>query len=658
MEMARDMSVPSVGLAGMIGVLWATACAPAATIVPAVTPAPRLPAVPEVLGELSIDVVYPAEGAAVAARDSTFIFGSVGRGDASLSINGASIEVAPNGAWLAFLPVPADGVYRLDASAAGQTISATRTVRPPGPAAAIPAGNLQIIEGTVAPAGVITGVRGEPIEVRVRGTPGAQATLRLPDGTAVPLVERAALDRAAGFMLDDVREEASVAEYVGTLELATTIAAIDPDIEPPTLTDGPGYLEARERQAGVAAVVELARGAEIVRVPVAAAIGVLEPGKPRVAVAATARPDATVIGRRQIGADQAWDFFWPNGTMMAIDGEAQGFYRVRLTDATTAWVAQDDVQLLPVGTPAPRGFVGPSIQLSPHAEGVDIRFGASPRLPFRVQPMEWGLSIEFYGATGRPAYVGYGEEDDFVQRIDWEQRTDEVFRFDVHLARPLWGYRYRWEGGGLVLQVRRPPVIDPANPLRGLRIGVDAGHRSTVGDIGAIGPTRLTEAEAVLAVTQRLVPMLREAGAEVLDIRPDTSLVPLIERPIMADRADVHLLVSVHFNAFPDGVNPFENHGTIMFHYWPHSLDFARHLQREALAEFALPDRGVRFQNLAMTRTSWMPSVLTETLFMMFPEQEAALRNPAFLDRIARAHLRGMESFVRERASLRRSADP
>jgi N-acetylmuramoyl-L-alanine amidase len=43
---------------------------------------------------------------------------------------------------------------------------------------------------------------------------------------------------------------------------------------------------------------------------------------------------------------------------------------------------------------------------------------------------------------------------------------------------------------------------------------------------------------------------------------------------------------------------------------------------------------------------------------MMFPEQEAALRNPAFLDRIARAHLRGMESFVRERASLRRSADP
>jgi len=629
------------------------ACSPRAT--PAGAPGPgagRLPPVPDVRGDLAIDVVYPGEGAQVTARDSTFIFGSVGRGDATLAINDAPVEVAPNGAWLAFLPVPADGVYRLSAAAAGQSVSATRTVRAPAAAALPPGGGLQILEGSVTPSGVLTGVRGEPIEVRFRGTPGAQARVVLPDGSIVPLHERPAVERAAGFMLERAETEQGIVEYAGSFLLDAHITALDPELEAPTLASGAGYLEQRERQGGVGAVVELVRGGETVRIPLQAGIGMLEPTQPRVAVAATDRADGTVVGRRQLGADQAWDFFWPNGTRLTIDGEAGDFYRVRLAPDLSAWVARADVQLLPVGTPAGRGFVGPSIQIVPREERVDVRFAMSDRLPFRVHPGEWGLSIEFYGVVGRPMYVGYGEDDDFVRLVDWEQPTDDRFRFDVQLRQPLWGYRYRWEGNALVLELRRPPTLDARNPLRGLRIAVDAGHRSTAGDSGAIGPTRLTEVEATAEVTRRLIPMLRRAGAEVLEIRPPEALVPLIERPIMAQEGDAHLFVSVHFNAFPDGVNPFRNHGTIMFYYWPHSLDFARHLQREMLVELGLPDRGVRFQNLAITRTTWMPAVLTETLFMMFPEQESALRDPGVLERIAAAHLRAMESFVRERAGL------
>jgi len=638
------------GGALLIMALAASACAPAMR--PTAPPEGRLPPVPAVRGQLAIDVVYPGEGAQVTARDSTFIFGNVGRGDASLTINGAPVEVAPNGGWLAFLPVPADGVYQLSATAAGQTVTATRTVRVPAAAAAPQAAGLQILEGSVTPSGVMTGVRGEPIEVRFRGSPGAEARLILPDGTIVPLDERVAVERAAGFMLDRAEEATGIVEYAGTFLLDAHIAALDPDLAPPTLTFGRGYVEQRERQGAVGAVVELTRDGQTVRAPLGAGIGVLEPTGTRVAVASTSRPDSTVIGRRALGADQAWDFFWPNGTRFEVDGEMGDFYRVRLATGLSAWVARADVTVLPPGTAFSRGFVGPSIQLVPREEWVDVRFSMSDRLPFRVEPEAWGLSVEFYGVTGRPMYVGYGEEDDFVRRVDWDQPTDERFRFNVRLARPLWGYRYEWDGNALLLRVRRPPSVDPADPLRGLRIGVDAGHRGAEGDTGAIGPTRLTEAEATLAVTRELVPMLSARGVDVLDIRPDEGIVPLIQRPIMAERGDVHLLVSVHFNAFPDGVNPFRNHGTIMFYYWPHQLEFARHLQREILAELGLPDRGVRFQNLAMTRNPWMPAVLTETLFMMFPEQEAALRDPAVIRRIAAAHVRAMETFVRERAGI------
>jgi N-acetylmuramoyl-L-alanine amidase len=41
-----------------------------------------------------------------------------------------------------------------------------------------------------------------------------------------------------------------------------------------------------------------------------------------------------------------------------------------------------------------------------------------------------------------------------------------------------------------------------------------------------------------------------------------------------------------------------------------------------------------------------MPAVLTETMYMLVPQQEAALRDPAVLDRIARAHRRGIEEFL------------
>lgn len=625
-------------------------CAPPPLAAP--VPAPgesRLPPIPKRTGPLQIDVVYPAENAAVAARDSNFIFGSVGTGDATLTINGHPVRVAPNGAWLGFLPVPRDGVYNVEATARGETMSATRAVRVPAvpapQAAATDAARLRILEGSITPSGVFTGVRGERIQVRVRGTPGARAALLLPDGRRVPLTEQPVVDRETGFMLDRAEARQDVAEYAGGFALDAPILGTD-TAAVPVLARRPGHVEAREVRAARPATIELVRGRDTIRAPLTATIGVLDAAEPRAGVTATQRPDSTTIGRKLPGPGNPYQWFFPNGTRLEITGESTGMLRVRLTNDLSIWVPADDVRLLPAGTPAPRGEVG-TIEVRPEAEFARISFSTTERLPYRVEPTERGLTVTFYGATGRTGYMGYGRKDPFVERVWWEQPADDVYRVHIELNQPLWGFRDAWTAAGnLEVHARRPPIIDPGNPLRGLHIGVDAGHPPG----GAIGPTRLTEAEANLAVARRLVEMLQQAGARVLEIRPDTVAVPLIQRPIMAAQNDVHLLLSVHFNAFPDGVNPFENHGTIMFHYWPFALDFARHLQREVVAELGTRDRGVRFQDLALPRTSWMPSVLTETEFMMIPEVEAAIRDPRVQDRIAGAHLRAIESFLRESA--------
>ncbi len=113
--------------------------------------APPLPAIALVDSALAIRVVYPPQDYRLAARtpsDSNFIFGSVGSGRATLTINGASVPVAPNGAFLAWLPLPPGGRgdtlrYELVATRGTDVAREERRVRiapAPTPAAEVAAG--------------------------------------------------------------------------------------------------------------------------------------------------------------------------------------------------------------------------------------------------------------------------------------------------------------------------------------------------------------------------------------------------------------------------------------------------------------------------------------------------------------------------------------
>ncbi|MDQ3556894.1 MAG: N-acetylmuramoyl-L-alanine amidase, partial [Gemmatimonadota bacterium] len=236
----------------------------------------------------------------------------------------------------------------------------------------------------------------------------------------------------------------------------------------------------------------------------------------------------------------------------------------------------------------------------------------------------------------------------------WRPAAGDSARLDLALARPLWGFKAFYEADGtLVLRVRRPPRVDAGRPLEGVRVLVDPGHPP----LGAVGPTGLTEADANLAIGLRLAERLRERGAEVVMTRvDDTPLVSrtdvaaeLAARTALAVRSDAHLLVSVHNNAFPEGINPFVSAGTETYYFYPFAAELAQALNREIVDATRIRNLGAKRRSLALARPTWMPSTLTESLFMMIPEQEAALRNPAFLDRLADAHLRGIEAFVRER---------
>jgi N-acetylmuramoyl-L-alanine amidase len=622
-------------------------CSSAGTPAAAVSPAPgvamagdtarprveRLPEIPERRGPLALDVVFPDEGAALTAADSNFVFGGTGTGAAAVTINGARVEVAPNGAFLAYLPVPAGGVYRVAASAGGEERTLTRTVR-------VPAGAGADTGFTVMTRGVQSVQAGEMVGVRVRGPRGAQVRLLLPDSTVVALREQTAIERPEGFLRDRAAP-AEVTEYVGSFAASAPLLSRDRSVGIWTLAPNQG------RPA--TARVEVAAGGETRTLPLELSLGVLPQGRTRTGVAASSRLDHMTIARALPGSGTPYNWFFPAGTRLTLTGEQDGQLRVRLTNDLSVWVDAKDVRLLPEGTAPARGTVG-TVRMSPQPGWVDVRFALSDRLPFRVDASDRWMTITVYGAETRTNWLQYGAEDPLVYRAEWEQGRDDQFTVRLSLARPAWGWTTFWdEAGNLVVRLRRPPAIDPRQPLRGRLIAVDAGHPPG----GAIGPTRLTEAEANLGVAKELVRLLRDAGARVIETRPDTAAVSLEARTQVATDSSAELLVSLHNNAFPDGVNPFANSGTTAFYNAPQSLDLARDLQHELLNELGLRDLGIARADLALVRPTWMPSTLTETMFLMVPRQENALRDPEVRRRIARAHLRAIEAFLRGEAERR-----
>jgi N-acetylmuramoyl-L-alanine amidase len=172
---------------------------------------------------------------------------------------------------------------------------------------------------------------------------------------------------------------------------------------------------------------------------------------------------------------------------------------------------------------------------------------------------------------------------------------------------------------------------------------VDPGHPPA----GARGPTGLREAEANLAIALVLRDLLEAEGGEVRLTRDGDTALDLNSRTRLADSLDAELLVSIHNNALPDGVNPFTNNGSSVFYNHPRSEPLARAIQEAFVRELPVRGLGVARGDLALVRPTWMPAVLTEGLFMMLPDQEAALRTAEGQRRYARAVRDGIRAYLR-----------
>jgi N-acetylmuramoyl-L-alanine amidase len=617
-----------------------------------------------------VRVVYPPAGATLSATDSTFIFGSVQPASARVRVNGVAAHQAAGGGWLAYVPLPAEGpAFRIEAWSDGASSGSSSPGRMLDWLVRIPQfdpnWSAVLDSSTVSPRDSLELEPGDPLLVRFRGVAGLRARAVLGKGLAVSsfLEEPGGAENVgkrvfgppeSGRGRPEVTSEIPRGAFLpprGTSIASSWYRARLTVPSPQSVAPGRGW------QYGSSAnlTIEI-DGERRLRYSLRANLRLRNPHSVTVAVAdddleRNGRTDGRVVGRT--APDGVYFLFLPNGTRARTGRRVGELIELKLDDLLSVWAARSELRLLAPGTSPPRSMV-PVVRTRRLRGWTRIVVPLQERLPVQVRqavgPARYEVTI--FGATADMEFMRYDFGDPLVREVRWNQPANDRFVLEVELnqAQP-WGYRYGFEGKDFYLDVRHAPSLETGlfrSIFQDLKVVVDAGHSP---DPGATGPTGFLEKDANLAVGLKLARMLEDEGATVVLTRsadaPPEGL-GLNDRTNLAAAEEADLLISVHHNALPDGVNPFTNNGTSVYYYHPQSLALARAVQGALLDELELPDYGIGHGNLALVRPTEMPAVLTEAAFMMIPEQEERLRTEEFQEREARAILRGVERFLKE----------
>ena len=611
-----------------------------------------------------IVVVYPKEGRKIGAVDSTFIFGHVptAKKDAiyRLQINGQDVPVHRDGGFLGFVPIePGEFVFNLEAfrldnvtdTRFPEHLSQSVTVLVPQPLQTVPlSDSLVILSEYRPPKGDLSLRSGDRLGVSFRGTAGCRAWFSI--SGLIDSMEMAEGEPhfqpywgesvfGGGKVPDSLKVGGN---YSAFWDVPATIQADSLHVEyflaPPAAIDifmEIGLPPYDSVEMALAAYIDPTR-----RMPAHSwssyAVTINSPDFPR-----TVRFTDSVQIIRHEPTRGYFSIFQPAGVEAEAIGAEGSWYKLKLAPSQQAWASSNAVELLPAGIQTPRSYLS-SIRTFDQPDRVVVEFPLSGKHAFQVvEDDRRTIRIRLFGVVSNTDWIRYDTDDDLIDYATWLQPEELVYELKLRLTCDIWGYDSYYDGNTFVFALRKPPA--DVNQLRGKKIVIDPGHSS---DLGAVGPTGLTEASANLKIALAVRKSLLSRGAQVIMTRDDMSHVDLYDRPAIAKESGADLFVSIHNNALPDGVNPFENNGSSTYYYHLHSINLARAIQSELCSATGLGDYGLYHGNLAVVRPTQYPAVLVECAFMMISEQEALLKSSKFHNTVARAIVRGIENYLQE----------
>ncbi|MED4172381.1 N-acetylmuramoyl-L-alanine amidase [Halalkalibacterium halodurans] len=181
------------------------------------------------------------------------------------------------------------------------------------------------------------------------------------------------------------------------------------------------------------------------------------------------------------------------------------------------------------------------------------------------------------------------------------------------------------------------------------KIFIDPGHGGS--DPGAVA-NGLKEKDLVLTISRQIRDMILSEyqDVEVQMSRDSDIYLSLVERATLANKWGADYFCSVHINA--GGGTGFE---TFIHDSRPSkSVAYQNVVHPAILAKMNVRDRGKKAANYAVLRLTKMPAILTENLFIDNVSDAKLLKDPVFLQQIAKGHVEG----IAKAFGLKRTSSP
>lgn len=300
-------------------------------------------------------------------------------------------------------------------------------------------------------------------------------------------------------------------------------------------------------------------------------------------------------------------------------GELGDMYKIELSPKQFAWVAKSDVRIKQ--TPYNRAFLYDYRGQETDEEYI-YEFAISKKTPYSITEGEI-MTLKIYN-------VGANDNNTAVFKITLNQR--------------LMGYDLKYKGNTLVLSIKKEPKISRRQPLKDIKIVVDAGHGGK--ELGAVSCCRNYEKDFNLSISKYLEKDLKELGANVYMTRNTDKFVSLNDRVKYTNEKNAQIFVSVHANSLPDSQNPQKHRGSSVYHYYDEAKPLADSILNSVANSMNINTEGVKQASFAVVRNTSAVSVLVETAYVINPYDNELLMNDSFRQKYAKAIAEGIKDYV------------
>lgn len=561
-----------------------------------------------------VKIVYPRENARIGPVKNSFVFGFIQPATATLSINGSTVPVYRTGSFLAYIPFePGEFKIRAEVVNGDERAEDVRSVTVQTPETELSRDPLKIAQETLEPSQALILRPGDMLAVKFRGSPEAKAEFRFKS-----------------------KDGAAKSDWKGMTERSIPVAGTY-ESSAKVLADYNGCaIEVRlTNTKGLSAQAQTAQALRVAASPFQLA---------------ETKSDETILRTGpSIGSElMGYDLFLPKGVLMEVTGRSGVEVRLKAAEGIEGWTEEKNLDLKDP-KPLSRVMID-SVRIKEKETSTLVTVDTKRGLPHRAILSEdlRTLRLTIYQAASNIDRIRHDQEnpDRGVKHFRWQQKSTDALELVFPMKQKIWGYDLRYDAGKLTCEIFDGPA-SKGGRLKGVTVAVDPGHSPELTD-GTIGPKGIKESEVAYQIALKLKEQLERAGAGVYMTKLSSENITLPERGKRAFENRAHLLVSIHANALPDGQDPYERRGFSVFYYQPQSLDLARAVHESYKKNVNTLDDGFYYANLAVCRVTQMPAILTESGYLIRPDEEEMLLDPAFQTKAAKTIADGVANFLRK----------